>query len=254
MKNKFINELAHRLLLVAGFDEMKGVLEDYSGFMGESGGNESPKEIVNSLGINKTKGYAYGVAYMAFLIISFFVMHSLRGGGFAVSQIIELAPLIILIVVFLIATYLLWGKKASLVSKYSPLKRGDSFWGLLLSLIPTVIIIGFSVFIFLSLSGKMPYETQMLIGGTIVDISFLIMLVCGIIDFALFYLKGAKYFSAVTINYIAYAVMVQLEIILCTISFIDSAMILSISLVLAEFIIFLVIATVLNKKLGVIRK
>lgn len=253
MKNKFINELAHRLLLVAGFDEMKGVLEDYSGFMGESGGNESPKEIVNSLGINKTKGYAYGVAYMAFLIISFFVMHSLRGGGFAVSQIIELAPLIILIVVFLIATYLLWGKKASLVSKYSPLKRGCSFWGLLLSLIPTVIIIGFSVFLVLSLSGKMPYETQMLT-GTIVDISFLIMLVCGIIDFVLFYLKGAKYFFAVTINYIAYAVMVQLEIILCTISFIDSATILSISLVLAEFIIFLVIATVLNKKLGVIRK
>lgn len=253
MKNKFINELAHRLLLVAGFDEMKGVLEDYSGFMGESGGNESPKEIVNSLGINKTKGYAYGVAYIAFLIISFFVMHSLRGGGFAVLQIIEFAPLIILIVVFLIATYLLWGKKASLVSKYSPMKRGDSFWGLLLSLIPTVIIIGFSVFIFLSLSGKLPYVTQMLT-GTIVDISFLIMLVCGIIDFVLFYLKGAKYFSAVTINYIAYAVMVQLEIILCTISFIDSAMILSISLVLAEFIIFLVIATVLNKKLGVIRK
>ena len=253
MKNKFINELAHRLLLVAGFDEMKGVLEDYSGFMGESGGNESPKEIVNSLGINKTKGYAYGVAYMAFLIISFFVMHSLRGGGFAVSQIIELAPLIILIVVFLIATYLLWGKKASLVSKYSPLKRGDSFWGLLLSLIPTVIIIGFSVFLVLSLSRKVAYATQM-ITGTIVDISFLIMLVCGIIDFALFYLKGAKYFSAVTINYIAYAVMVQLEIILCTISFIESAIILSISLVLAEFIIFLVIATVLNKKLGVIRK
>ena len=253
MKNKFISELAHRLLLVAGFDEMKGVLEDYSGFMGESGGNESPKEIVNSLGINKTKGYAYGVAYIAFLIISFFIMHSLRGGGFAVSQIIELAPLIILIVVFLIATYLLWGKKASLVSKYSPLKRGDSFLGLLLSLIPIVIIIGFSVFLVLSLSGKVAYATQMLT-GTIVDISFLIMLICGIIDFVLFYLKGSKYFFAVTINYIAYAVMVQLEIILCTISFIDSATILSISLVLAEFIIFLVIVTVLNKKLGVIRK
>ena len=253
MKNKFISELAHRLLLVAGFDEMKGVLEDYSGFMGESGGNESPKEIVNSLGINKTKGYAYGVAYIAFLIISFFVMHSLRGGGFAVLQIIELAPLIILIVVFLIATYLLWGKKASLVSKYSPLNRGCSFLGLLLSLIPIVIIIGFSVFLVLSLSGKVAYATQMLT-GTIVDISFLIMLICGIIDFVLFYLKGSKYFFAVTINYIAYAVMVQLEIILCKISFVNSAIILSISLVLAEFIIFLVIATVLNKKLGVIRK
>lgn len=180
-------------------------------------------------------------------------MHSLRGGGFAVLQIIELAPLIILIVVFLIATYLLWGKKASLVSKYSPMKRGDSFLGLLLSLIPIVIIIGFSVFLVLSLSGKVAYATQMLT-GTIVDISFLIMLICGIIDFLLFYLKGSKYFSAVTINYIAYAVMVQLEIILCTISFVNSAIILSISLVLAEFIIFLVIATVLNKKLGVIRK
>ena len=46
MKNKFIKELALRLLPIANFDDMKGVLEDYSGFMGEGEINEKPKDIV----------------------------------------------------------------------------------------------------------------------------------------------------------------------------------------------------------------
>jgi uncharacterized membrane protein len=53
MKNKFMLELTYRLLPLVSFDEMKEILDDYSGFMVDSQVNEKPKEVMKSLEIPK---------------------------------------------------------------------------------------------------------------------------------------------------------------------------------------------------------
>ena len=251
MKKNFMTGLAHRLLLFASFEEMESVLEDYSGFMGESESKESPKEIIDSLGVNKIKGCISVAAYIIFLVASFFIFDSIRcryGMPIIFGGILLLFSL-----AFLVGTYLLWGKKASLVSKYCDLKRADSFGAAILSLIPTVLIVAFPFFIIFSLYGGIPYSTQML-AANIIDVSFLVMLICGIADVVLFFDKGSKYFLPLIINYIAYACFVEIEHILCSVALVEWKFALSVSLVLAEFIVFLIATLILNKKLGGIRK
>ena len=76
MKNKFIKELALRLLPITSFSEMQGILEDYSGFMGEGEFHEKPKDVVKSLDIDKRKGYITSIIYFALLVVSFFAMNN----------------------------------------------------------------------------------------------------------------------------------------------------------------------------------
>ena len=254
MKNKFIRELAHKLLLVASFEEMKGVLEDYSGFMGESEGNESPKEIVNSLGINKTKGYVISIIYFVLLVISFFAMDGIRVRGFDMLGFCSIV-LLLMCVLFLFGTYSIWGKKLSLVSQYSSLKQKDNIFVIALSTIPFIIIVGFSIFMILSLNSFISHSTQMLT-GFIIDISFLVLFVCGIISLVLMFLKGSKYFLSTTISYCAFACLVQMEVLcmcLSDISLVQKYTLFILSF-LTEFLIFVIIALILNKKLGVLRK
>ena len=154
MKNKFIGELAHKLLLVASFEEMKGVLEDYTGFMSEAEIHEKPKDVVRSLEIDKRKGYISSIIYFALLVISFFAMNSIRRMGWNMFVFFSIVLLLLCIMV-LFSTYFLWGKKLSLVSQYSDLKIKDSFGAVVLSIIPLIIIVGFSLYI-----KKPPVPTQ----------------------------------------------------------------------------------------------
>lgn len=253
MKNKFIKELALRLLPIANFDDMKGVLEDYSGFMGEGEINEKPKDIVKSLEIDKRKGYVSSIIYFALLATSFFVMNETRRMGWSMFMFFSIV-LLLLSIMFLFATYFLWGKKLSLVSQYSDLKIKDNFGVIILSIIPLIIIVGFSFFMIFSLNQFITYSIQMLTGN-IIDISFLVLFLCGIIDFILMFLKGSKYFLSTTINYCAFACLVQSE--LFCVRIIDNDISMNTLIVvsfLVEFLVLVLTAFILNKKIGVVRK
>lgn len=253
MKNKFIKELALRLLPIANFDDMKGVLEDYSGFMGEGEINEKPKDIVKSLEIDKRKGYVSSIIYFALLATSFFVMNETRRMGWSMFMFFSIV-LLLFSIMFLFATYFLWGKKLSLVSQYSDLKIKDSFGAVVLSIIPLIIIVGFSFFMIFSLNQFITYSIQMLTGN-IIDISFLVLFLCGIIDFVLMFFKGSKYLLSTTINYCAFACLVQSE--LFCVSLINNDISMNTLIVvsfLVEFLVLVLTAFILNKKIGVVRK
>ena len=253
MKNKFIKELALRLLPITSFSEMQGILEDYSGFMGEGEIHEKPKDVVKSLDIDKRKGYITSIIYFALLVVSFFAMNNIRRMGWNMFAFCSIV-LLLMCVLFLFSTYSLWGKKLSLVSQYSSLKLKDNIAAVILSIIPSVIIIGFSIFIILSFKSLISHSTLMLTGN-IIDISFLVLFVCGIIDFILMFFKGSRYFLNTIINYCAFACLVQSE--LFCVSIIDNSITMNTLIVvsfLAEFLVLVLIAFILNKKLGVIRK
>jgi hypothetical protein len=253
MNNKFIKELAIRLLPITSFDEMQGILEDYTGFMSEAEIHEKPKDVVRSLEIDKRKGYISSIIYFALLVISFFAMNSIRRMGWNMFVFFSIVLLLLCIMV-LFSTYFLWGKKLSLVSQYSNLKIKDKFGAVVLSVIPLIIIVGFSFFMIFSLNQFITHSIQMLTGN-IIDISFLVLFVCGIIDFILMFLKGSKYFLSTTINYSAFACLVQSE--LFCISIIDNDISMNTLVVvsfLVEFFVLALIALILSKKIGVVRK
>lgn len=254
MKNKFIKELAVRLLPITSFGEMQGILEDYSGFMGEAEIHEKPKDVVKSLEIDKRKGYISSIIYFVLLTVSFFAMNSIRRMGWNMFVFCSVV-LLLLCVLFLFSTYFLWGKKLSLVSQYGDLKSKDNFGAVVLSIIPLIIMVGFCGFMILSLESLISHSTQMLT-GIIVDFSFLVLFVCGIISFLLMFLKGSKYFISTALNYCAFAVLVQSEIFCMCLSDISVVrkLILVIASFLVEFLVFGLIAVILNKKLGVVKK
>ena len=77
MKNKFMIELAYRLLPLVSFGEMKEILDDYSGFMVDSQTTEKPKEVMKSLEIPKRNGFTMSVLFVGFwLLFIYFNMWS----------------------------------------------------------------------------------------------------------------------------------------------------------------------------------
>lgn len=83
MKNKFMLELTYRLLPLVSFDELKEILDDYSGFMVDSQVNEKPKEVMKSLEIPKKNGFIAGVLFVAFwLFFVYFNMWSMTAYNF----------------------------------------------------------------------------------------------------------------------------------------------------------------------------
>ena len=253
MNNKFIKELAIRLLPITSFDEMQGILEDYTGFMSEAEIHEKPKDVVRSLEIDKRKGYISSIIYFALLVISFSAMNSIRRMSWNMYVFFSIVLLLLCIMV-LFSTYFLWGKKLSLVSQYSDLKSKDKFGAVVLSVIPLIIMVGFSFFMIFSLNQFITHSIQMLTGN-IIDISFLVLFVCGIIDFILMFLKGSKYFLSTTINYSAFACLVQSELFCISIIYNDSRMnTLVVVSFLVEFFVLALIALILSKKIGVVRK
>ncbi len=247
MKNKFMLELAYRLLPLVSFNEMKEILDDYSDFMVESQLNEKPKEVMKSLEIPKKNGFIIGVLFISFWM--FFVYFNIWSRTAYNFPFYALAPLVIIfggIGLFLIYSQL--SKKLMLVSKFSGNRKTSQKINAIFS---TIIIMGMLSFIGWIMFGFIyTYEYENLASlGIFIESLYTLFSAFPIVALVLFFFKGSDYFFSFCSSLISVTAFTAIKLFLSTISSMEWYIFPYLFSILGIFIAEIVVIAVLNKKL-----
>jgi len=247
MKNKFMIELAYRLLPLVSFGEMKEILDDYSGFMVDSQVNEKPKEVMKSLEIPKKNGFISGVLFVAFwLFFVYFNIWSSRAYDvpFYILGFVTMA----LGAVGLCVIYSALAKKFVLISKFSGNRSCSKVMNFTYGLIVIVGMVGFICWIISTFIYPYEYEKPENVGmfiGSLYDL----FTVFPIVNLFLFLIKGSDYFFSFCSSLVSVTAFTAIKLFLSSISSMEWYIFLYLFTILGIYILEIAIIAVLNKKL-----
>lgn len=247
MKNKFMLELAYRLLPLVSFGEMKEILDDYSGFMVDSQVNEKPKEVMKSLEIPKKNGFIVGILFIAFwLFFVYFNIWSSRAYDvpFYILGFVTMA----LGAVGLCVIYSALAKKFVLISKFSDNRACSK---VINAIFGTIVIVGMTAFICWIISTFIfAYKYENLENvGLFIDSLYDLFTVFPIVNLFLFLIKGSDYFFSFCSSLVSVTAFTAIKLFLSSISSMEWYIFPYLYAVLAIFIAEIIIVIVLNKRL-----
>lgn len=255
MKNKFILELSRRLLLCAGFEEMKEVLEDYSGFMGEGELKEKPKDVISSLDLPKKKNFKIIVVYFVLIALAFFCILRLDiYTGTSVLYDFAVIHLINISLLFTLITFWVWGKKSAVLSKYVGNNKSLRVTVALTRILPCVLLTGFFVYIVLSFNDVFSFGFLVNYSQSTVAICYGLLLCFVFSAFILFFMFGSEYFVSLTMAFISFCTFMQYKLFLGSISRMDDFIVPYLCILYFIFVIQAVVTVTLNKKLKKVMK
>lgn len=247
MKNKFMLELAYRLLPLVSFGEMKEILDDYSDFMVDSQTHEKPNEVMKSLEIPKKNGFIAGVLFIAFWL--FFVYFNIWSSRtYDVPFYVLGVVTIVLGAVGLYVIYSALAKKFVLISKFSGNRACSK---VINAAFGAVVIMGMTTFICWIISTFIfTYEYKNLESvGLFIDSLYDLFTVLPIVNLFLFLIKGSDYFFSFCISFATVTIFTAIKMFLSSISSMEWYIFLYLFTILGIYILEVVIIAVLNKKL-----
>ena len=247
MKNKFMLELTYRLLPLVGFDEMKEILDDYSGFMVDSQVNEKPKEVMKSLEIPKKNGFIAGVLFVAFwLFFVYFNMWSMTAYNFPFYTLAAITIIFGGVGLFLIYSQL--SKKLMFISKFSSNRKSSKTVNAIFSVIVIIGMLSFIGWIISSFIYTYEYENLANV-GLFIESLYTVFSVFPIVALVLFFIKGSDYFFSFCSSLISVTVFTAIKLFLSSISSMEWYIFPYLFTLLAIFVAEIMIIAVLNKKL-----
>ena len=247
MKNKFMLELTYRLLPLVSFDEMKEILDDYSGFMVDSQVNEKPKEVMKSLEIPKKNGFIAGVLFVAFwLFFVYFNMWSMTAYNFPFYTLAAITIIFGGVGLFLIYSQL--SKKLMFISKFSSNRKSSKTVNAIFSVIVIIGMLSFIGWIISSFIYTYEYENLANV-GLFIESLYTVFSVFPIVALVLFFIKGSDYFFSFCSSLASVTAFTAIKLFLSSISSMEWYIFPYLYAILGIYILEIVIIAVLYKKL-----